>query len=175
MEWKIGNWLWLAREDSKRRVGFFRSRAPRKARCAFFHALAHPFLVLDKGVKLKAVLPFLLKKWNIKKSRCLICSTPDSQDVIKSVADCLYVNVVYGNVYIWAPNPLSSSPVRIPGFHPGDPGSNPGNGSFLFHILLFQCFFLFPIRMLYPGSYHIFQKFFFQNFPVSCHMQLSEI
>ena len=26
-------------------------------------------------------------------------------------------------------NPLSSSPVRIPGFHPGDPGSNPGNGN----------------------------------------------
>ena len=25
--------------------------------------------------------------------------------------------------------PLSSSPVRIPGFHPGDPGSNPGNGN----------------------------------------------
>ena len=24
--------------------------------------------------------------------------------------------------------PLSSSAVRIPGFHPGDPGSNPGNG-----------------------------------------------
>ena len=27
-------------------------------------------------------------------------------------------------------HPLSSSPVRIPGFHPGDPGSNPGNGIF---------------------------------------------
>jgi hypothetical protein len=27
--------------------------------------------------------------------------------------------------------PLSSSPVRIPGFHPGDPGSNPGNGMVL--------------------------------------------
>ena len=29
---------------------------------------------------------------------------------------------------LYASNPLSSSPVRIPGFHPGDPGSNPGNG-----------------------------------------------
>ena len=27
-------------------------------------------------------------------------------------------------------DPLSSSPVRIPGFHPGDPGSNPGNVRF---------------------------------------------
>ena len=29
-------------------------------------------------------------------------------------------------------NPSSSSPVRIPGFHPGDPGSNPGDGAFLY-------------------------------------------
>jgi hypothetical protein len=31
-------------------------------------------------------------------------------------------------------NPLSSSPVRISGFHPDDPGSNPGNGIFFFII-----------------------------------------
>jgi hypothetical protein len=30
-------------------------------------------------------------------------------------------------------NPLSSSPVRISGFHPDDPGSNPGNGIFFFN------------------------------------------
>ena len=101
MEWKIRNWLWLAREDSKRRVGFFRSRAPRKARCAFFHALAHPFLVLDKGVnKGKGCSAFSKTKKEHKKSSFFICSTPDSQDVIKSVTDCLYVDVVYGNVYI---------------------------------------------------------------------------
>ena len=29
-------------------------------------------------------------------------------------------------------NPLSSSPVRISGFHPDDPGSNPGNGNSYF-------------------------------------------
>ena len=41
-------------------------------------------------------------------------------------------------------NPLSSSPVRIPGFHPGDPGSNPGNGiNFLFLLSFFFCVFPF--------------------------------
>ena len=38
-------------------------------------------------------------------------------------------------------NPLSSSPVRIPGFHPGDPGSNPGNGT-LFKFVFLPVFFL---------------------------------
>ena len=90
-DWELAGWQ---ERTAKCRLGFFRSRAPRKARCAFFHALAHPFLVLDKGVKLKAVLPFLLKKWNIKKSRCLICSTTDSQDAIKSVIGCLYTSCI---------------------------------------------------------------------------------
>ena len=35
--------------------------------------------------------------------------------------------------------PLSSSPVRIPGFHPGDPGSNPGNGTFSDFVFFFRC------------------------------------
>jgi hypothetical protein len=36
---------------------------------------------------------------------------------------------VYIEVSSSSPNPLSSSPVRISGFHPDDPGSNPGNGN----------------------------------------------
>ena len=37
--------------------------------------------------------------------------------------------------------PLSSSPVRISGFHPDDPGSNPGNGNFYLVSLFFAFFF----------------------------------
>ena len=92
-QWKIGNWL--AGKRGQQSAGWdFSDLGLRGKRWAFFHALAHPFLVLDKGVKLKAVLLFLLKKWNIKKSRCLICSTPDSQDAIKSVIGCLYTSCI---------------------------------------------------------------------------------
>ena len=58
-------------------------------------------------------------------------------------------------------NPLSSSPVRIPGFHPGDPGSNPGNGIFLFS------------RSVYFVSYMFTPHHFF--FLVTVHLHVTQV
>jgi hypothetical protein len=54
------------------------------------------------------------------------------------------IHVTFLTEVLFATNPLSSSPVRISGFHPDDPGSNPGNGTiFVFCVMIYLFIFLF--------------------------------
>jgi hypothetical protein len=72
------------------------------------------------------------KSW---KGTCSLatCALPTANASSRS-ADCArhtkVLRISMSRVYYEInPVPLSSSPVRIPGFHPDDPGSNPGNGT----------------------------------------------
>jgi hypothetical protein len=78
------------------------------------------FLLSRRGYSLflSSLPSFQGKSWSLKRTRL------GEADTIHEVKKRYHVDK--------AQCPLSSSPVRIPGFHPGDPGSNPGNGIIFF-------------------------------------------